>query len=97
VVLREERNIVTGETCIPTFLNVNNFGKAAALHFPLLWPGCANLSLQIIILGKATELYLALLMSSSYRLLIICSPQYLNIIRALYDKPAANIILNGKI
>jgi hypothetical protein len=39
VVLREERDIVTGETCIPASLNVNNLGEVAVFHFPLLWPG----------------------------------------------------------
>jgi hypothetical protein len=37
--LGEGRDIVTGETCLPASLNVNNLGKAAVLHFPLLWPG----------------------------------------------------------
>jgi hypothetical protein len=31
-VLREECDIVTRETCIPTLLNVNDLGKSAALH-----------------------------------------------------------------
>jgi hypothetical protein len=39
VVLREGCDIVTGETCMLAFLNVNNLGEAAVLHFPLLWPG----------------------------------------------------------
>jgi hypothetical protein len=39
-VLREGRDIVTGGTCVPASLNVNNLGEAAILHFPpLLWPG----------------------------------------------------------
>jgi hypothetical protein len=32
VFLREGHDIVTGETCIPSSLNVNNIGKAAELH-----------------------------------------------------------------
>jgi hypothetical protein len=39
VVLREGCDIVTGETCVPASLNVNNLGEGAVLHFPLLWPG----------------------------------------------------------
>jgi hypothetical protein len=69
VVLGEGRDIVTRETCVPASLNINNLGEAAVLHFPLLWLG-----LFLNILGKATELHLALLMSSSHRLLIISSP-----------------------
>jgi hypothetical protein len=74
MVLRERHDIVTGESCIPASLNVNNL-EAAVLHFPLCGQGCANLGLQINILGKAAELHLALLMSSSHRLLIIHSPK----------------------
>jgi hypothetical protein len=36
VVLWEGRDIVTGETCIPASLNVNNLGEAAVLNIPLL-------------------------------------------------------------
>jgi hypothetical protein len=36
--LGEERDIVTGGTCVPASLNMNNLGEAAVLHFPL-WPG----------------------------------------------------------
>jgi hypothetical protein len=32
-VLREGHDIVTGETCVLTSLNVNNLGKAAVMHF----------------------------------------------------------------
>jgi hypothetical protein len=39
VVLGEGHDIVTGETCAPAPLNVNNLGEAAVLHFPLLWLG----------------------------------------------------------
>jgi hypothetical protein len=35
-VLREGHDIVTGETCVPASLNVNNLGEAAVLHLPLL-------------------------------------------------------------
>jgi hypothetical protein len=34
-VLREGCDILTGETCVPASLNVNNLGEAAVLHFPL--------------------------------------------------------------
>jgi hypothetical protein len=37
-VLWQGLDIVTGETCVPASLNVNNL-EAAVLHFPLLWPG----------------------------------------------------------
>jgi hypothetical protein len=62
VVLRKGHDIVTGETCVPASLNVNNLGEAAVLHFPLLWPGLcqSNLSLQINILGKTVGLHLIL-------------------------------------
>jgi hypothetical protein len=56
-VLREGHDIVTGETCIPASLNINNLEEAAILHFPLLGQGYANLNLQINILGKAVELH----------------------------------------
>jgi hypothetical protein len=48
-VLREGRDIVTRETCVPASLNVNNLGKVAVLHFALFccW-GHAKLSLLII-------------------------------------------------
>jgi hypothetical protein len=39
VVLGKGHDIVTGETCVPASLNVNNLGEAAVLHFPLLWLG----------------------------------------------------------
>jgi hypothetical protein len=39
VVLGEGHIIVTGETCIPASLNINNLGEAGVLHFSLLWPG----------------------------------------------------------
>jgi hypothetical protein len=69
-------DIVTGETWVLASMNVNNFGEAAVVHFPLLWPGlCQSQN----ILGKAAELQLALLMSSFHRLLIICSPQFTTI------------------
>jgi hypothetical protein len=35
-VLQERRDIVTGETCIPSSLNINNLGEEAVLYFPLL-------------------------------------------------------------
>jgi hypothetical protein len=38
-VLGEGCDIVTRGTCIPASLNVNNLGKAAVLHLPLLWLG----------------------------------------------------------
>jgi hypothetical protein len=41
-VLGEGRDIVTGETCVPTSLNINNLGKVAVLYFALrslLWLG----------------------------------------------------------
>jgi hypothetical protein len=39
VVPGEEHDTVTGETCVPASLNVNNLRKAV-LHFPLPWrPG----------------------------------------------------------
>jgi hypothetical protein len=38
-VLGQECDIVTGETCIPASLNINNLGKAAVLNFPVLWLG----------------------------------------------------------
>jgi hypothetical protein len=69
VVLGEEGDTVTGETCIPAFLNTNNLGEAAVLHFLFCGQGCANLNLQINILGKAIELHLTLLMSSSHGLI----------------------------
>jgi hypothetical protein len=31
VVLREERDTVTGDTCIPASLNINNLGEAVGL------------------------------------------------------------------
>jgi hypothetical protein len=65
VVLREGHDIVTGKTCVPTSLNVNNLGEAAVLLL-----GCANLGLQM----KAFELQLILLINSSHRHLIIHSP-----------------------
>jgi hypothetical protein len=65
VVLREGHDIVTGETCVPTSLNINNLAEAA-----VLLSGCSNISLQM----KAVELQLILLTSSSHRLLIFCSP-----------------------
>jgi hypothetical protein len=37
-VLGEGHDIVTGETCVPASLNVNNL-EAAVLHFPLPWLG----------------------------------------------------------
>jgi hypothetical protein len=48
-VLQEGHDIVTRETCIPTFLKVNILGNAAVLHFALFcgW-GHAKLSLPII-------------------------------------------------
>jgi hypothetical protein len=36
MVLWEGSDIVTRETCVPTYLNVNNLGKAAALHLRLV-------------------------------------------------------------
>jgi hypothetical protein len=42
-VLREERDIVTGENCDHYSLNINILGKAA-----MLWLGPCQLSLQII-------------------------------------------------
>jgi hypothetical protein len=41
-VLREGRNIVTRETCLPTSLKASNLGKAVMLHF-------ASCSLQVLI------------------------------------------------
>jgi hypothetical protein len=38
-VLGAGHDIVTGETCIPASLKVNNLGEAAVLHFSLLWSG----------------------------------------------------------
>jgi hypothetical protein len=74
-VLGEGRDIIIGETWVPTSLNINNLGEAAALHFPLLWPGlCLSQPIDKI-LGKAAELHLTLTTSSFHRLLIICSPQ----------------------
>jgi hypothetical protein len=35
-VLRERSDLVTGETCIPASLNINNLEETAILHFPLL-------------------------------------------------------------
>jgi hypothetical protein len=43
--LGEACDIVIRETFLPASLNINNLGKAAVLHFPLLG-GYANLSLQ---------------------------------------------------
>jgi hypothetical protein len=37
-VLGEGCDIVTGETCVPASLNINNLGEAV-LHFRLLWLG----------------------------------------------------------
>jgi hypothetical protein len=37
--LGEGCDTVTRETCVPASLNINNLGKAAVLHLPLLWPG----------------------------------------------------------
>jgi hypothetical protein len=75
VVLGEGRDIVTGETCVPVSLNVNNLGEAAVLHYPFLWPGLCQSQPKINILGKAAELHLAVLMSSFHRFLISCSPR----------------------
>jgi hypothetical protein len=55
VALREGCDIVTGETCISAFLNVNNLGDAAVLLFPVCGQGCAYLSLQL----KAIKPHLA--------------------------------------
>jgi hypothetical protein len=38
-VLGEGHDIVTGETCVPASLNINNLGEAVVLHFPLPQPG----------------------------------------------------------
>jgi hypothetical protein len=70
VVPVERRDIVTGETCIPTFLNVNNLGEAAVLHLPLLWPGAVPiLPYRKTSYEKAVELHLTLLMFSSHKFL----------------------------
>jgi hypothetical protein len=68
-VLGEGCDIITGETCDPYSLNVNSLGKAAVLHFALAhfcgW-GRAN---------SAYKLFgIAVLMSSSHRLVILHSP-----------------------
>jgi hypothetical protein len=68
--LREEHDIVTGETCLSASLNINNLGDPAVLLFPVCGQGCAYLSLQM----KAIKLHLSLLMSSFHRLFIIHSP-----------------------
>jgi hypothetical protein len=68
-------DIVTGETCVPSSLDLNNLGEAAVLHFPLLWPELCQSQSTDKYLWKAAELHLALLISSSYRLLINHSPQ----------------------
>jgi hypothetical protein len=46
-VLREGRDTVTRETCVPTSLNINNLGKLVVLYFafPLFNWGLAKLSL----------------------------------------------------
>jgi hypothetical protein len=72
---REGRDIVTGETCNSASLHINNL-DAAVLLFPVCGRGCAYLSLQM----KAIKLHLALLMSSSCRLFIICCPQLVDIV-----------------
>jgi hypothetical protein len=38
-VLGEGPYIVTGETCVPSSLNINNLGEASVLHFLFLWSG----------------------------------------------------------
>jgi hypothetical protein len=40
----ERGDTVTGETCVPASLNINNLGEAAVLHFPFLWPGAVPIS-----------------------------------------------------
>jgi hypothetical protein len=87
-------DIVTGETCyVPASQNINNLGDAAVLLFPVCGWGCAYLSLQI----KAIKLHLTLLMSSSHRLFIICSPQLLlSILVGAYQRHSNLILANLK-
>jgi hypothetical protein len=67
VVLREGHDIIPGETCVPTSLNINNLGEVGVLLL-----GCTNLGLQM----KAVELQLILLISSSHNLLSTFLPNY---------------------
>jgi hypothetical protein len=71
--LREGRDIVTGETCVPASQNTNNLGDTAVLLFPVRGWGCAYLGLQI----KALKLHLILLCSVLVSFFfIIRSPHY---------------------
>jgi hypothetical protein len=38
VVLRKGHDFVTGETCVPTSLNVNNLGSCSAAELCQSWP-----------------------------------------------------------
>jgi hypothetical protein len=71
--LGQGRDIVTGKTCILASVNTN-LGDTAVLLFPVCGWGCAYLGLQV----KAIKPHLALLMSNSLKLFIICSPQSTN-------------------
>jgi hypothetical protein len=76
-VLGEWHDIVTGETCVPASLNVNNSEAAVCISLFCSW-GCAYLGLLSVgILGKTVQLPLTLLMSSSDRLLIIHCPRFI--------------------
>jgi hypothetical protein len=80
VVLREGHDIVIGETCVPTSLNINNLGEAADLISLFSGQGYAYLSLQKI-LGKTVEQHLSLLMSSSHNPLCTFIPFFLQFLQ----------------
>jgi hypothetical protein len=67
-VLRERRDIVTKETCVPTSLSICNLGKAAVLHFAFIPSAAGDMPNS----------------ACSHRLLIICSPYWILYYVVLY-------------
>jgi hypothetical protein len=65
-IFRESRDIETRETCLPTSLNANNFGKAAELHFAFFLSSAAGSMPN----SACRSLSTTVLMTSSHRLLI---------------------------